>query len=125
MTIQEVIDTVNALYPNTYEDVNKIKWISTIDKQTCNELYSQFVDGDLYRDFNGYCQDTPLDTELLIEDPYGDTVYRYYVQAQIALNNREMTDYSDFMTLFNNAYQTYRLWYNKTHEHIQPEVTWG
>ena len=125
MTIQEVIDTVNALYPNTYEGVNKIKWISTIDKQTCNELYSQFVDGDLYRDFNGYSSDTPLDTELLIEDPYGDTVYRYYVQAQIALNNREMTDYSDFMTLFNNAYQTYRRWYNKTHEHIQPEVNWG
>lgn len=123
MTIQDVLNTVNVMYPNTYDNDDKIKMISTLDMLTNEEVFRQYIDGDYIEDFKGY-NDKPLTTELLIKEPYAEDVYRYYVQAQIALNNRETTDYSNAMAMFNNAYQSYKIMYNKEHEHTQPNVNW-
>lgn len=124
MTIKEILDTTNALYPNTYDDKDKIKWLSTLDRQTNEEFYKKYVDGDYKDNFSGYDEYTLLDTELLISDIYAVDIYKYYLQAQIALANREIDDYSNFMALFNNSYQSYKVQYNKAHEHFQPIANW-
>ena len=124
MTIQEILDAVNTMYVNTYEDSDKIKWISTLDKQINEELYSKYVNGNYVEDFNGYKSDESLETETLLPDTYASDIYRYYISAQIALANREMTDYTNFMTLFNNCLKSFKIAYNKSNEHIQPVCNW-
>ena len=76
MTIQDVLNTVNVMYPNTYDNDDKIKMISTLDMLTNEEVFRQYLDGDYIEDFKGY-KDKPLTTKLLIKEPYAEDVYMY------------------------------------------------
>ncbi len=123
MTINDIIETVNTFKINNYDDKDKVKWLSNLDLTIKKELYDLFEEKEA-DGFTGYGEDTPLDTELLIPEPYGTEVYRHYIEAQINLANKEMNDYNNSMALFNNALSNYRVWYNNTHTHIQPELRW-
>lgn len=113
MTIIELITDVDALKPNGYEQPYKVQWLSQLDSRVKQDIIDTHECGEDVV-FNGYNDDTPIDTELLIPHPY-DEVYRFWLEAQIDYANGEYTKYNNSMAMFNTAYSAFERYYNRTH----------
>ena len=113
MKILEAITKIDALKPNTYTQTEKIKWLSTLDGIVKKEIIDthEGVEGIV---FNGYDDNTNLNTELLVSDPYSD-VYLRYLEAQIDYANGEYGKYNNSMSMYNTAYSSFERFYNRTH----------
>ena len=62
--------------------------------------------------FEGYSEETSLETELLIPAPY-DEVYILWLEARIDHANNEYGKYNNSSVMFNNAYSEYMRYYNR------------
>ena len=113
MTIIEAIDHINSLKPNSYTQEEKITWISNLDGIIKKEIVDTH-EGAEGVEFNGYDENTPLDTILLVPPPYDD-IYLKWLEAQIDYVNGETAKYSNSMIAYNNAYATFSRHYNRTH----------
>ena len=113
MTIEEAINRTNVTKPNAYSNAEKIEWLSRADEN----IKRQIIDThkcDEPVEFNGYDENTPMDTELLAVAPY-DELYLRYLEAQIDYHNAEYGHYNNSIALFNAAYKAYESYYNRTH----------
>lgn len=113
MTIIEAINNIDAIKPNSFEQTEKIKWLSILDGSIKREIIDthEGADGVV---FNGYDGNTPLDTELLVSSPY-DEVYLRWLEARIDHANNEYAKYNNSSVMFNNSYNEFWRYYNRTH----------
>ena len=111
MKIIEAINRIDSLMPNSYSQQDKVAWLSTLDGVVKNNIINTH-EGAEKVDFVPYDEKTPLDTELLVPAPY-DTIYIYWLQAQIDYWNGEMSKYNNSITMYNTAYSEYEKWYNR------------
>lgn len=114
MTIKECIDIVDSLKPNQYSIVDKVRWLSFIDKIIINDVLKthEGYDG-RYDNFTEYSPDR-LAIQLIAESPY-DRLYIAYIKMQIDGENGEMARYNNSANTFNTYMTEYRKYYNKTH----------
>lgn len=115
MTLRDAIQMVNGLKPNQYTDTQKVQWLSECD----STIYIEIIDTHelppgMPESFTGYNPETDMDRPLLATAPH-DMLYRYYLEAQIDLYNKELDKYNNSSALYNNAYASYAAWYNRTH----------
>ena len=113
MTIIEVINQIDALKPNNYSQEDKIKWLSTLDGIIKREIIDTHEGGEAVA-FEGYNEETPLDTVLLVAAPYDD-IYVKWLEVQIDYANKEYGKYANSMTMYNSAYATFYSWYNRNY----------
>ena len=113
MTIIEVINQIDALKPNTYSQEDKIKWLSTLDGIIKREIIDTHEGAENVA-FEGYTEETPLDTVLLISAPYDD-IYVKWLEVQIDYANKDYGKYANSMIMYNNAYSTFYSWYNRNY----------
>lgn len=112
MTIGEAILRCDNLKPNQYTEADKIKWLSDLDGIVKREILDTHQkDSEIA--FDGYTEQTPETTELLIQEPYTDT-YLKYLFAQIDFHNGEFARYNNSMVMFNVAYSAFADDYNRT-----------
>lgn len=123
MKIENALQQCDDLKPNMFSPGDKILWLSILDGIIKKEIidthegYDDIV-------FNGYDDNTPLDTELLVPEPYSD-VYIKWLFSQIDFNNAEFDRYNNSMMMYNTAYVQYANWYNRTHMPLQSnKVSW-
>ena len=112
MTIAEVIEKVDALKPNTYEQEVKIEWLANLDAR----VKTQIIDAHESTEqifFYGY-DEHDMDTELLVHAPY-DEMYQRWLEAMIDYHNSDDERYNQAIVLFNNAYEGYKRHYTRTH----------
>ena len=112
MTIIEAINRVDKLKPNTYSQLEKFHWLSTLDGRVKVDIF--LPDSEDGKDFKGYDKTTPVDTELLIPPPH-DEAYIYFLESQIDYWNGEYDNYNNSVTMFNAALDDYKGYYNRTH----------
>lgn len=112
MTIIEAINAVDALKPNTYTQSEKIRWLSTLDGLIYREIIQTHTDTENV-EFDGYTDDTPVDTVLLVESPY-DELYIAWLESKIDYSNAEYSKYNNSITRFNDAYSAFSKYYNRT-----------
>lgn len=117
----KIIDAVNTVdsrkIGNRYSMTEKIKWLSDIDGIIMRELINTHAGGENIS-FSEYNEQTDVNTVLLADDAYSD-LYIYYLEAQIDRCNQEFTRYNNDMILFNNAYEEFANFYNRTHAPIK------
>lgn len=113
MTIIEAINQIDAIKPNSFEQIEKIKWLSVLDGRVKKEIIDTHEDAEGVV-FNGYSEDTPLDTQLLIPAPY-DEVYLLWLEARIDHANNEYGKYNNSSVMFNNSYMEFWRYYNRNH----------
>ena len=96
VTIDDIIQEVDALESNALDRSEKVKWLSRFDGQ----LYERYMKGreGAPASWKPYGEDTPGDTALLVEHPW-DGIYIHWLRAQIALYHGENDLYSDEMAL--------------------------
>lgn len=113
MTIMEALYRVDELKPNSFSQIEKIKWLSELDGMVKSEIINTHEGGEDIV-FNGYSEDTALTTELLIPAPY-DEIYIKWLEMQIDYNNGEYGKYNNSMAMYNTSYSAYERHYNRTH----------
>lgn len=114
MKLNDAIEMVDRFKPNQYEYETKVKWLSKLDGMIFREVILTHA-GCHERCFHGYDKDTNPETELIVPYPYDEDVYNYFLQSQIDKENGEIAKYNVSVALYNNAYQAYVNWINRTH----------
>lgn len=64
--------------------------------------------------FNGYNENTSLETELIVPAPY-DRLYKSWLESRIDYANGEYAKYNNSVTVFNTDYLSYQRAYNRKH----------
>lgn len=111
MKAMDVIDRLDLMEPNQYSPEQKLHWLSSLDGKT----YAEVIDPKGFSRVGFIPYETGKE-ELLIEFPYGEDIYYYYLQAMIAAENSETQRYNKRMTMFNNSYSEWQNWFNRTHQ---------
>ncbi len=111
MKIIEAINRLDALKANTYNQPEKIEWLSRVDSMVKKQIIDTHEGGDTVS-FTGYNEDTDHQTELLVPAPF-DELYLRFMEAQIDYHNHEYEGYNNAIMLFNTAFQTYADHYNQ------------
>ena len=113
MTIIEAINQIDVLKPNNYSQEDKIRWLSTLDGVIKKNIIDTHEGAEAVT-FEGYNEETPLDTVLLIPAPYDD-IYIRWLETQIDYANADYGKYSNSMTMYNAAYEEFVRYYNRNH----------
>lgn len=113
MTIIEAIQAVDSLKPNSYSELEKIQWLSELDGTIKAEIIDTH-EGAEDISFNGYDENTLLETELLVSAPY-DRIYKSWLESRIDYANGDYAKYNNSVTVFNTDYLSYQRAYNRKH----------
>lgn len=113
MKIIEAIEKTDSIKHNSYTQSEKISWLSRLDA-----MVKKFVidthEADDETIFDGYDENTDLNTELLVSAPF-DEVYLRWLEAQIDYYNGEYSHYNNSISLFNNVFNQYKAEYTRNH----------
>ena len=107
MTPNKVIEIIDSLRPNAYNEEQKLRWISDLDSMV-QRLVFQEADAVPY----SYPED--MDRELLIPYPFNNA-YEMYVEAMIDYYNREYGNYNNSVLRFENRFTEYKKAYIREH----------
>ena len=111
MTVNQALDAVDALQPNTFSRAEKLAWLSRVEALVKTQILDTCQAAPA---FSGYGPDTPGETELLAAAPW-DELYLRYLQAQMDLANGEVARYENSGALYNRLFAACRNHYNRTH----------
>lgn len=144
MTVQTLISQYDEERPNQIEQNIKIRWLRQIEKMLWKEIVlTHSVHGmdDLLRkpkpdkkpdrkpefyegfDLEKYFEDWDVGSELVADEPYQE-VYIDYMDMQKARMLNENTKYNMASQLFNNALNSFRDYWNRTHFPKQSRPRW-
>ena len=113
MTIMDALHRIDNIKPNSYNQTEKVKWLSTLDGIIKAEIIDTH-EGAEDVVFNGYTEDTDLLTTLLVPAPY-DELYLFWLESKVDYWNGEIGKYNNSISMFNEAYSSYAKYYNRTH----------
>lgn len=118
ITIGEVIALVDEFKPNTRTREEKIKWLNDLDHNIKNDIIDTHEGGESIT-FNGYNENTPDDTPLLVPTHYGRDLYRFYLELHIDLVNKEYNSYNAAAAEYAEQYQSFALYWHNHHLPLQ------
>lgn len=120
MTILQAIQKIDTLKPNTYTQSEKVAWLNTIEGLIKRNVIDTHEDGEGI-EFTGYDQDTPVDTEMIVYQPY-DELYVLWLEAMINYTNGEFVKYNNTIIRVNDMQQAYANDYNRRHMPIGTHI---
>jgi len=113
MKINQAISRLDALIFNTYEQSDKVEWLSRLDSMVKKQIIDTH-EGAEEVTFTGYDDNTDKQTELLVPAPH-DEIYLRWLEAQIHYYNGEYDKYNNAIIMFNTAYEAYQAYYTRNH----------
>ena len=113
MTILEAIDRVDNLKFNSYDNSDKVEWLSRLDNSIKNTIIDTHEGGEAIV-FTGYDDRTDMNTVLLVPAPF-DEVYLRWLEAQIDYHNGEFDKFNASIIMYNTAFDAYANFYKRNH----------
>lgn len=113
MTIAQAVAQTESMRGQQYSQEQLIRWLSVLDGRIFIEILKTHEDCEL-ETFEGYDENTKLDTELLVPYPY-DMIYIHWLEANIDYANREYDKYNNSISMYNTDYSAYANFYAKAH----------
>lgn len=113
MTILEALTQFDSLKQNTYQQDDKVRWLSRLDTMVKVHLIDTHEGGEGIT-FTGYDENTDPETQLLVEEPFAE-IYLRWLEAQVDYANAEYNRYNNSIDMFNTVWQAYQNHYNRTH----------
>ena len=108
MTVQDIINKSDELFPNVISFTTKALWLKELDGRIYSEFLSRYPEGT-----SPQGEYTPL-TELLVPDEFHEIYIRYLTMQQDILNG-DMVRYQNSASLFNSSYLAFMNYYNRNH----------
>lgn len=115
MTVNAMIAKFDNAFPNDFTSLEKQDWLSTCDGLCYNEVIRNYIDAP---EFDGH---TSASDELLVPSPY-DTLYISYMAMKMYLLREEIDRYNNMAVTFEQDWQTWSNFYNRTHRVKQKAV---
>ena len=100
MTVNMAIANAQELYPDTFSDSLKARWISELDGKISRETLHK-------NDFMPYDFPKDGDRELLVKAPY-DNIYELYIIAMSQFHSGEIGSYGTTAAIFGRSYEEFR-----------------
>lgn len=122
MTLIEAINKLDSIKPNGYMQTEKVAWLSELDgmiKELVIDTH-ELNDGEEVT-FEGYTDETPLDTKLLVHAPYED-LYVLWLESKVDYTNGEYVKYNNSITRYNDIFKEFNNHYNRTHMPIGKKI---
>lgn len=113
MTIIEAINRADAGKHNTISQSEKIRWLSGLDGRIKLEIIDTHEGGESII-YTGYAEGTPLDTVLIVPEPWCD-LYVHYLEMKIDYAHKEYDGYNNSALAYNEALDAFARWYHRTH----------
>ena len=121
MTLKDAIDSIDSLKPNSYNNSEKVDWLSELDHMV-RDLVIDVHEGAPETPFAGYTlkgkdpgqQAIELAKTLIVGEPF-DEIYLSWLESKIDYYNRETISYNNTITRFNDTFSAYSNWYNRNH----------
>ena len=117
MTVKDLMETVDRLHPNQFEQADKLHWLNQVEQTIWHEIITthEGVEEDAEMPvYTAADMESGADTELLVPDPYS-RLYEPWMEMQIASHNHEAMQHDVAATAFQAAYGDFRNWYNRHH----------
>ena len=114
MTVQQAIEKLDNLKPNSYSVRDKLAWLSRLEAAAYNDVLATHKDAP--ERFEPVT-DADMARELTMPSPY-DEAYIFFLGSQVDYNNGEIDKYNNSNEMFEKTYGSYRNWYNRTHEPV-------
>lgn len=113
MTIIQAIHEIDAIKRNTFSESQKISWLSRLESMV-KRLVIDTHEGGEDITFNGFDEQTDVDTELIMPEPY-DQAYIYWLEAQIHYAYEDIDMYNSAIMMFNTAFDGFKAYYKQNH----------
>ena len=113
MTILEAINRVDNLKFNSYDNSEKVAWLSRLDSSIKSTIIDTHEGGEGII-FTGYDDRTDMNTVLLVPAPF-DEVYLRWLEAQIDYHNGEFDKFNASIIMYNTAFDAYANYYKRNH----------
>ena len=107
MKIIEVIEKVDALYPNSYKTAEKIAWCDELGEMLKRE-YAKSYSGNVQQEYEKISD--PMEAETVVPPPY-DAMYVDYVLAKCCYYQRDYETYNQHIVLFDSRLDDFSKWY--------------
>lgn len=104
MTIAELIQQVDAVRPNQYDNDAKVGWINEIENKVVKNILNRVLWAE--EEFTPYVYATDATTKLKVPDEHAD-VYKTYLFAQMDFANAEIDRYNADATMHQSAWNDY------------------
>lgn len=105
VTINKVIERVDRVKPNVYDEQTKAEWLYRLDGRISREILKEDPP-------QRYVYAEDGDKELLVPHPYDD-LYDYYMMAMIDYSNQEYGSYNNALLMYNEAFWAYAKLYQR------------
>lgn len=115
MTVQEVIDRVDRVKPNAYTNADKLDWLNEVEGKVQTEIFL------LHPDKLSKLKN--VSDDLMVPFPY-DSLYDFFLQAQIDFYNNEYDKYANTYEMFNVKWREFEMW-RSTHYPTRGNVEFG
>ena len=103
VSISKVIEQVDGMTPNTFDEEAKFRWLATLDGMISLDVMKR-TEPEAYE----YPKD--MDKPLLVGAPY-EEIYAMYLRSMIDFHNREYDDYTNDMIMYQNMLEEFKAWY--------------
>lgn len=107
MTPNKVIEIVDGLKPNVFDEEAKLRWISELDGMVTRLVFQEET-------FTPYTYPDDMDKELLVPAPF-ESLYELYVSAMIDYYNKEYEYYNNSAGVFETRFSDYKKAYIREH----------
>lgn len=119
MTIAQALAQIDTLVPNTFSASEKLRWLSEAEGHVVEEILKA-QQGAESVSFSGYTGTTDTAAVLLVPPPY-DSLYRFYVEAQMDYANGEVTRCNNARSEWNNAFAAYQAYCTRTRRPLKTQ----
>lgn len=109
MTLKEVIDMVDVIKPNAFDEDTKTVWINEVEGYVQTEVMLLALD-----DVITYTWDTDKNKELLVRPPH-TKIYWTYLCAMIDFANGEYSKYQNTSQMYNEFMGEFTRWFARTY----------
>lgn len=118
MTIENAIAKCDAANPNSFDNTMKVELLSRLDGLIKTEVFDHYETDD-GEGFEGYTDNTPSDTVLLVPFPF-DHIYVSWLIAHVYLYFGEHNKYNVWIGIYNNELEAFERHYAQTHTQKSP-----
>lgn len=118
MTIQQVLDHVDEMKPNSMSDKLKIAWLNEIEGLLHQEILMKHEHTEEEAIAPHYDDNTDRGTELIVPTVYAE-LYTYWIMSKIDMQNMEIDKYNNDRAMFNSSYETFSDYWTREHMPIQ------
>jgi len=115
-TLDEILEAIDSLKPNSYGRGEKVAWLSSLDGQLYKELVPVHEGPCEAFSPYGIAEGT---RELFVPEPYGRELYLAYLENRMDHYNGDTVRYNNSLDRVAVLYRDFIRWYNRTHRPLR------